>query len=522
MSKPKTKPQKNKSKPKKTKSKNPAPEPKPKEKIQSLEEFAEKKLEINCWSKMKEIFAAVESGERKVLIRSCHGAGKTTALAAICNWYFLKYPDSIVLTTASSWNQVKRNLWGEIRRQARAAKLYKNKKVKMLETKIMLDDKHFMIGISPDIPENAMGFHAPHILVAVDEATGVTREIYDALMGNLSGENAQIVLICNPIDKSSFPYDAERSGEWRVIHISAFDHPNVKEEKEIIPGAVTQSWIFDRVKAWSFEVAEEAIEAGKAIYLDWVQKWFRKTELVQSRIMGEWSQLDGIGFIPLELIERYAQAERPFKFYPEKPVEPRATIRAMGVDISRHGADATVYAFFDVRETPHGPGGPDIQLDFKHYYDDDLMTTADRIEREYHNAQAEGVELVIALDDTGLGGGVTDALKRKKIPCFPVNFAQTPKKFLREKNIANARAEMYFLLAEELRDGKLLLAPHKRFHQELAAVQLDISKTSGLYKMEDKALTKKRLGRSPDYADATALARYGLKLWEITKREHLL
>src|SRR5580700_10414497 len=97
-------------------------------------QFAKKKLKINCWSKMQEIFEAVESGERKILIRSCNGAGKTTALAAICNWYFTTYKDSIVLTTASSWTQVKRNLWGEIRRQAQEGKLYPdpNDKTKLL------------------------------------------------------------------------------------------------------------------------------------------------------------------------------------------------------------------------------------------------------------------------------------------------------------------------------------------------------------------------------------------------------
>ena len=39
--------------------------------------------------------------------------------------------------------------------------------------------------------------------------------------------------------------------------------------------------------------------------------------------------------------------------------------------------------------------------------------------------------------------------------------------------------------------------------------------------MEYKSLTRQRLGRSPDYADATALARYGLKLKEKAKTKLL-
>ncbi len=471
---------------------------------------------------MTEIFNAVAPedgtpGSRKILIRSCNGAGKTTALAAICNWYFTTYKDSIVLTTASSWNQVKRNLWGEIRRQARSAKLYKGKKVKMFETKIQITDKHFMIGISPDVPENAMGFHAPHLLVAVDEATGVSRDIITALTGNLTGTNAQIVLICNPIDKDSYAYEAERSGEWRVIHISALDHPNVKENNEDIPGAVTRSWVLDRIKAWSFEVSQHTINVGKTIYIKWLDKWFRTTTLAQTRILGEWSNTESEGFLALELLERYVRPKPKFQFVIDPPVT-TAKVRAMGVDISRGvGEDATVYAFFDVIED-----GPDIQLPFKQYYDDDLMATADRIQREYEECQAVGIELVIALDDTGVGGGVTDKLKREKIPVFAVNFGQKPKGFIPGKEMANARAEMYFLLGDEIREGKLGLYDHPRFLQELSSVRLTVSKTNGTYKMEDKELTKQRLGRSPDFADATALARYGLRLKEHSKTDWFL
>ncbi|HEY3875210.1 MAG TPA: hypothetical protein VGM92_07015 [Candidatus Kapabacteria bacterium] len=497
------------------------PKTKSEEELLSLCDFAEQTLHINVWPKIKELLNAVAPedgtpGSRKILVRSCNGAGKTTALAAICNWYFLQHPDSIVLTTASSWNQVKRNLWGEIRRQAREAHLFQ-KPIAMFETKIKLDEKHFMIGISPDIPENAMGFHAPHLLIAVDEATGVTREIMTALMGNLTGSKAQIVLICNPIDTDSYAYEAEQSGEWTVITISAFDHPNLKEKMEIIPGAVDESWVLDRLKEWSVELGHEGMEVGKAIYVECADRWYRLTSLIQSRLLGEWSSTDSLGFIPMELIERYSAEPKQLQFV-EEPHWPTAGIRALGVDIARGNAeDATVYAYFDVMQE-----GPDIQLKFQQYYEEDLMATADRIEREYHRCAANGIELVIAVDDTGLGGGVTDALKRKNIPLFAVNFGAAPKGFLREKHLANARAEMYFLLADEIREGKVEFIHHKRFHQELAAVQLDVSKTNGAFKMEDKAIAKKRLGRSPDFADATALARYGLKLKEIAKRDKLI
>jgi len=493
--------------------------------ISPLETFAKEKLKITIWPKFTEIFEAFapadgSAGDRKILIRSCNGAGKTTALAAICNWYFTTYPDSIVLTTASSWMQVKRNLWGEIRRQARVGKLFNRKDISVSPTNIIASEKHFMIGISPNVPENAMGFHAPHMLIAVDEATGINREIMTALLGNMSSANSQIVMICNPIDKDSFPYEAERSGEWKIIHISAFDHPNVEKNCEEIPGAVTREWIEDSVRSWSFEVPLNAADPLKILDVDWLQKPYRSTDLVQARILGEWAHLEASGFISLELIERNLR-KTPFRFdepHPDAAVEGATRLRLMGVDISRgSGGDPTIYAMFDVRAN-----APDIQRQFLTTYDDDLMQTADRIRHEYELCKAEGIELVIAIDDTGLGGGVTDKLRRDKIPVFPVPFSKGAKGFLPGKHIANTRAEMYFVLHQDLVEGRIQLLDLPRFHRELAAVRLDFHKGTGAYKMEDKLLTSKRLGHSPDYADATALARYALRLKKHEKVRGLL
>ncbi|GEM_PF-2183062 len=495
--------------------------------LPSLHEFAEKTLGITVWPKIREIFDAFAPedgtpGSRKILVRSCNGAGKTTALAAICNWYFMTYPDSIVLTTASSWNQVRWNLWGEIRRQARAAKLYDGREVTMFETKIEVTEKHFMIGISPNIPENAMGFHAPRILVAVDEATGVTREIMTALTGNLTGEHAQIVLICNPIDRDSYPFEAEQSGDWTVIHISAFDHPNVENDSEEIPGAVSRTWIVDRLKSWTTELTQNLLDATRGLYIKWLDRWYRRSPMVDARILGEWADLEHEGFIPLDLIKARVWSRKgiPRERWGDLPPVPEGAprVRALGVDIGRGvGGDATVYASFEIY-----PDGPDLQRLFVSTYDENLMEAAERIRNEYEECCQQGIELVIAVDDTGLGGGVCDKLKKDGIPHFPVQFGASERGLFPGKEIANTRAEMYFLLKEELLEGTIRLLDSDRFHREIAAVRLDRHEGNHRYKMEAKNITKRRLGRSTDFADATALARYGLKLREIEKRKKFI
>lgn len=274
------------------------------ENIPDLKDFAEKTLGITMWDKLEEIFEAVQSGKRKILIRSCNGAGKTCALAAICNWKLKTTTDSIILTTASSHTQVKRNLWGEIRKQAKNADLFEPKQI--TETFIKVTDKHYAIGISPTLPENAQGFHAERMLIVVDEATGVNRDIITALFGNATGADAQIILAYNPIDTDSFPFEAEHNGDWHLITISAFDHPNVVgrtflsdsgdnslTDKNVrptkIPGAVSPEWIADMLPTWSYEVEEASNDT-----FDFDGKHWRKTAEVSARILGEWSQESGV------------------------------------------------------------------------------------------------------------------------------------------------------------------------------------------------------------------------------------
>jgi hypothetical protein len=70
-------------------------------------------------------------------------------------------------------------------------------------------------------------------------------------------------------------------------------------------------------------------------------------------------------------------------------------VRTLGVDVARGGEDSTVFALFYGNK----------QLPFETYQGKDLMKTANRIEERYN----EGWKC-IAIDDTGIGGGVTDRL----------------------------------------------------------------------------------------------------------------
>jgi len=69
----------------------------------------------------------------------------------------------------------------------------------------------------------------------------------------------------------------------------------------------------------------------------------------------------------------------------------------------------------------------------------------------------------------------------------------------------NRRAESYWKLRQALEEGELALPPDERLAEELLALRWSPS-PNGRIRLEAKVEAKGRLGRSPDRADAVAMA----------------
>lgn len=446
----------------------------------SPKQFASEKLDLTMWSKFEAIFDAVAAGHRRILVRSANGVGKTTALAALCNWKLYTSRECIVLTTSSSEKQVRHNLWGEIRRQAFRAGLFDESAI--TDTRIKLDEKRFMLAVNPAKPESAQGYHAESIFIAVDEATAMRRDIISSLIATATGDDVQIVMIYNPMSADSFVYEAELSGEWKVITISALEHPNITEEKNLIKGAVTAGSTEERFALWS-----EQVEPDSPDGVEFRGKWWRRSFEVSRRILGEWHEDSGEGLIPRRLLNDSLLVNAA----PGK--------KSMGVDIASGGADETIIARFD--------GG--IQLPFITLRTNNPHRIIERIEAEYKNGFTS-----IAIDETGAIGQFTPILLERGINAHSVHFAAAAlgEHKAKHRRLANKRIEMYYHIMEELRRSDLRLLDDTKLLEELASVRLAESSERDTYYLEKKKLVKARLGRSPDRADATCLARYALLL----------
>jgi hypothetical protein len=99
----------------------------------------------------------------------------------------------------------------------------------------------------------------------------------------------------------------------------------------------------------------------------------------------------------------------------------------------------------------------------------------------------------------GLGAGVVDQLRARGLSPVAVEYAGAPA----DKRFANKRAEMWWNMAEWIKKSKGALPNIPELVQELSEPTYTFDK-SGRLLIEPKEMIKKRLGSSPDLADALA------------------
>jgi phage terminase large subunit len=105
-------------------------------------------------------------------------------------------------------------------------------------------------------------------------------------------------------------------------------------------------------------------------------------------------------------------------------------------------------------------------------------------------------EVILKIDDTGVGGGATDIMKRRGWKVYPVNFGGSPQNTNRYPNWIS---EAWFHFADIVGDSQLPM--DRELLQELTTRQWKVD-DRGRRRIESKDDYKKRGYTSPDLADA--------------------
>ncbi|HXG83046.1 MAG TPA: hypothetical protein VNI84_03370, partial [Pyrinomonadaceae bacterium] len=317
-----------------------------------------------------------------------------------------------------------------------------------------LGNEWFAVGLSTNDSTRFQGIHAPFVMIVFDEATGVASEIWEAAEGVAVGRHDRFLAIGNPTDPGSRFKVVCDSQLWNVIRLSGEQHPNVLEDKEIVPGAVTKQWI-----------DEKLVEYGG-----------RETSFYRARVRGLFPEQGDDMLISLSDVER-AQSRW------SSPL-PGVTPDALGVDVARFGSDETV----EIELYGRTVAMP------KAFHGQNTMETAGAVKAS--GAIKKGV------DDAGLGGGVTDRLKEQKVEILAYNAGASA---YDKEQFLNRRAESWWLIREMLKKDELDLPPDNKLAADLTNIKFNYT-SRGQIKLESKDEIKKRTGRSPDRGDALAIA----------------
>lgn len=254
-------------------------------------------LGVNLWDKQKEIVESVWK-HKYTAVKASYNVGKTFVAASITLAWLLPNKNSKAITTAPTAKQVEDLLWGEIGSMVSNSKIplwEPGSGVKLNQTDLVIDGKKwYATGISVQIgaeEQSAVrisGYHAPMILVVIDEATGVHPAIWKALNGLMSGANTRMLAITNPrtnlCEFKTFCQDPRVN----VITISAFDHPNIKTGKEIIPGSVDIEWVEDMVLKHCEEVKHHSAED---MTFEWKGKIYKPDDTALWELCGEFPRV---------------------------------------------------------------------------------------------------------------------------------------------------------------------------------------------------------------------------------------
>ena len=427
------------------------------------------RLGESVWSRQQKVLQSMVANPRTA-VKSCHGSGKSWVAARAVAWWIDVHPpgEAFVVTSAPTGRQVRAILWREVGR----AFAHGNLMGRLNQTEWWLTipggarEELVAFGQKPaDMDPTAFqGIHAPYVLVVLDEACGIPGSLWTAADSLAINSDCRQLAIGNPDDPSSEFYNVCKPGSgWNVITISAFDTPLLTGEpvnESARRALVSKEWVEDKKKRWG---------ESNPLYI--------------SKVNGEFPEVSQDGLIPIKWIREAQERE----LTPGTPVE-------LGIDVGGGQDKSTVC----LRR------GPVARIIRRSTNPDTMQTLGAAIRDLEQNGATQA-----KIDNIGIGKGAADRALELGKPIIGVNVGEGAAD---GTAFANLKAEIFWQLREVFQNGEIDLDPaDEDLAAQLAALRYKVT-SSGKILMESKKEMRKREGRSPDDADALALAFYKPKV----------
>lgn len=451
--------------------------------------WAKTVLGVDLWPGQVEMMESVRD-YRKTAVKACHAPGKTFTAACLALWFLYSHQGAIVLCTAPTWNQVTNLLWREMRALASMARVELGGDWLKAPPTLNLAEKWYAMGISPGEPERFQGFHAPYILIIVDEASGVPENIMGAIEGILmSGKMVRLLLLSNPTRPEGTLYDAfhKYRNSYNPITIGAFDTPNLKPLLPLLEGKTTREKV--AILRAAPVVNPHLVNAESVA--DLMEQYGEDSQIYKVRVMAEFPSSSPDQLIDLWLLEdavtRWKTMDPSMRWWESKDWK---YPRFGGLDPARFGNNLTSLA----------AQSQNIWAPLESYESTDTIFVAARGAEFYQRHKLSELRV----DTVGVGGGSFDMLNANpRVNAISVNVGLPAMDNVR---FGNLRAEGYWGLRELARAGQLWLPDHPRLIGQLSCIKYKF-RPNGQTMIESKEEMRARGVQSPDEADAVMLSK---------------
>lgn len=427
-------------------------------------------LAVEPWDAQVEILEAVRDHKR-VAVASGHKVGKSATDVMVALWFYCSFPDARVVMTSVTSRQVDQILWRELRMlRSRALKPIDGEMHELARSGLKSMDFREIVGFTAKEAEAVAGISGKNLLYIVDEASGVAQEIFDAIEGNRAG-GARILLTSNPTRAEGEFYDAfySKKAFYKCIQVPSTETPNCVEGRDVIPGLATRAWIDEKR-----------------------QEWGEQSALYKIRVLGQFVLREDGKVISAHTIQ---QAEDRWADMVDEGE------LSIGIDPAGEGprGDETVFAVRRGKKIValHGYHGVSRDAHLIH-----LLSLCGEHKHHAHE------KVCVNVDREGkIGNEVWYTIREyaNLHPWMHVYGIRCSEKAMREPLVYDRlRDELWANLAHWLRDGGAIPEDTK-LAAELHAPEYK-QMVTGKLKVTDKDTLRKHLERSPDRADAVALA----------------
>lgn len=437
-------------------------------------------------------------------VRSGHGIGKSAVEAWSVIWFMVTRPFPKIPCTAPTQHQLYDILWAEISKWMRGNPALKKDLIWTQEKLYMSGqpEEWFAVPRTATNPEALQGFHADHVLYIIDEASGVSDKVFEPVLGAMTGPDAKLLMMGNPTRLSGFFYDSHHKnrGSYSAIHVDGRD--SIRVSKKFV----------DQI----------------------IEMFGEDSDVFRVRVAGEFPKSTPDSFIAMGWCE---QATKLSIETPEQRID-------IGIDVARFGDDSSVlYPVFDKSKSD------DIEQ-YNHNRTTEIAGHAVIMIKRYAMEHYEA-SIHVKVDCDGLGVGVFDNLDEQKdnitdqiwedrcraagldpkdphkwdacqriprpdIHIVECHFGGSGGKVDEDDPIeyANSTGLMWGSVRKALKDGKLQIPDNDTLMTQLSNRKYIVNK-DGRIELERKEAMKKRGLKSPDMADALALAMYDPPEWTV-------